>query len=145
MYNKPEMALRQAAKNIKKREGNGHFSLPIVAMALAILFFIGQNISLVGKNGVLSKKDEQITKDLLREQEKNKNLKEEQSRLFSHDYEEELIREKAMYKKSGEKIIHVSGLKDAKSANASSSKDANNNNFDLAATIWEDFKKIFQK
>lgn len=145
MYNKLEMALRQAAKNIKRKESGNGPSLPIIAMVIAIAFFAWQNISLFGKNGVLSKKDQQISRDLQREMEKNKSLKEEQARLSSRDYEEQLIREKAMYKRSGEKIIHVSGLGKNASSSTSTAKTEQKGDFNLAASMWEDFKKIFLK
>ncbi|MFA5165784.1 MAG: hypothetical protein WC449_00565 [Candidatus Paceibacterota bacterium] len=144
MYNKPEMASRQAVKFVKRKEGGQAGVIPLVVFLIAIVFFAWQNISLIGKNSILSKRDEQIRQELEREKSKHRLLKEEQGRLASRDYEEELIREKAMYKKPGEKIVYVSGLEKPEKNSSSTGHNVAENKFDLVASLWEDFIKIFK-
>lgn len=128
-------------RRFSKKDSDGWAA---VVLAVFLLFCVGYlmitNAKLIKKKNALEYQFKEISQKKQEAQIKNESLKAEVSQINNKDYQEEILREKAMYKKAGEGVIVVKDLqKQVVKENIENQED------DFLANIINKIKQLIQK
>ena len=129
-----------------KRRGqkskSGNFSTVFLAVFLlfCVIYLIVTDIRLQKRKNALEYQFNDILKKKQESENVNTDLKAEISEIGNKDYQEEILREKGMYKKAGEGVIVVKDLQDQLD---DSKKNIQRENNSLIDQISRFLKKIF--
>jgi hypothetical protein len=113
---------------MKRHSSKNGFPFSLALSSAFLLFCIGYlaitDISLQKRKNALDYQFKEISSKKQVAQIKNDSLKAEVGEIGNKDYQEKILREKGMYKKTGEGIISVKDL----DLNATTTKNNNENN-----------------